>query len=71
MSWQVVDRMTIYHESGMYALSPTVTRTPAGSLLVTFQEQPIWDIPIMNTRYSMCRHAGPKTKDRHGAERTL
>ena len=37
MSWQVVDRMTIYHESGMYALSPTVTRTPAGSLLVTFQ----------------------------------
>ena len=37
MSWQVVDRMTIYHESGMYALSPTVTRTPSGSLLVTFQ----------------------------------
>ena len=37
MSWQVVDRMTIYHEPGMYALSPTVTRTPAGSLLVTFQ----------------------------------
>ena len=37
MSWQVVDRMTIYHESGMYALSPTVTRTPSGSLFVTFQ----------------------------------
>ena len=37
MGWQVVDRMTIYHESGMYALSPTVTRTPSGSLLVTFQ----------------------------------
>ena len=37
MSWQVVDRMTIYHETGMYALSPTVTRTPSGSLLVTFQ----------------------------------
>lgn len=37
MSWQVVERMTIYHEPGMYALSPTVTRTPTGSLLVTFQ----------------------------------
>ena len=37
MSWQVVERMTIYHETGMYALSPTVTRTSVGSLLVTFQ----------------------------------
>ena len=37
MSWQVVDRMTIYHETGMYALSPTVTRTPSSGLLVTFQ----------------------------------
>lgn len=37
MSWQVVDRVTIYHEPGMYALSPTVTRTPSNGLLVTFQ----------------------------------
>ena len=28
MSWRVAERMTIYHESGMYALSPTLTRTP-------------------------------------------
>jgi hypothetical protein len=40
MGWRVVDRMTIYHESGMYALSPTVTRIPSGNLLVTFQRAP-------------------------------
>ena len=32
--------MTIYHELGMYALSPTVTRLPSGNLLVTFQRAP-------------------------------
>jgi len=37
MGWNVVDRFTIYHEEGFYALSPTVTRTPGGPLLVTFQ----------------------------------
>lgn len=40
MSWRVSNRFTIYHERGMYALSPTVTRTPAGDLLVTFQRAP-------------------------------
>ena len=40
MSWRVVDRMTIYHELGMYALSPNVVRTPSGNLLVTFQRAP-------------------------------
>ena len=30
MSWKVVEHMTIYHELGMYALSPTVTRLPSG-----------------------------------------
>ena len=40
MSWRVTDRFTIYHEQGMYALSPTVTRTPSGDLLVTFQRAP-------------------------------
>ena len=40
MSWRPVERMTIYHEPGMYALSPTVTRTPSGDLLVTFQRAP-------------------------------
>ncbi len=37
MSWNVVDRFTIYHEEGFYALGPHVTRTPAGHLLVMFQ----------------------------------
>ena len=37
MSWKVVDRVTIYREAGRYALSPTVTRTPGGDLLVSFQ----------------------------------
>ena len=40
MSWRVAERMTIYHEPGMYALSPTLTRTPSGDLLVTFQRAP-------------------------------
>lgn len=40
MSWKVVEHMTIYRESGMYALSPTVTRTPSGNLLTTFQRAP-------------------------------
>ena len=40
MSWRVVERMTIYREVGMYALSPTLTRTPGGDLLVTFQRAP-------------------------------
>lgn len=40
MSWKVVEHMTIYHELGMYALSPTVTRLPSGNLLVTFQRAP-------------------------------
>ena len=37
MSWRVIDRITIYHEADMYALSPNVVRTPSGSLLVFFQ----------------------------------
>ena len=40
MSWRVVDRVTVYHEAGMYALAPTVTRTPGGDLLVGFQRAP-------------------------------
>ena len=40
MNWHVVHRMTIYRETGMYALSPTLTRTPSGDLLVTFQRAP-------------------------------
>ena len=40
MSWKVVEHLTIYYESGMYALSPTVTRLPSGNLRVTFQRAP-------------------------------
>ncbi len=40
MSWKVVDRMTIYHEIGMYALCPNVVRTPSGDLMVFFQRAP-------------------------------
>ena len=40
MSWKVVDRMTIYHETGMYALCPNVVRTPSGDLMVFFQRAP-------------------------------
>ncbi len=40
MSWRVADRMTIYHDPGMYALSPCLNRTPSGDLLVTFQRAP-------------------------------
>ena len=55
MSWKVVDRMTIYHEEGMYALSPTVTRTPTGDLLVTFQRathlgHPHHEHPLFNVQ---------------------
>lgn len=37
MSWEVVHRLTVYHETGMYALSPNVVRTPSGDLMVFFQ----------------------------------
>ena len=40
MSWEVVERMTIYHEEGMYALAPNVVRTPSGDLMVFFQRAP-------------------------------
>ena len=40
MSWQVAERVTVYQEAGMYALAPTVTRTPGGDLLVSFQRAP-------------------------------
>ena len=40
MSWEVVDRVTIYHETGMYALCPNVVRTPCGDLMVFFQRAP-------------------------------
>ena len=40
MSWEVVDRVTIYHETGMYALCPNVVRTPSGDLMVFFQRAP-------------------------------
>lgn len=40
MGWRTTDRMTLHHEPGMYALCPTVTRTPGGDLLVTFQQAP-------------------------------
>ena len=40
MSWKVVDRMTIYHEEGMYALCPNIVRTPSGDLMVFFQRAP-------------------------------
>ena len=40
MSWEVVDRVTVYHETGMYALYPNVVRTPSGDLMVFFQRAP-------------------------------
>ena len=40
MGWKVVDRMTIYHEEGYYALCPNVVRTPSGDLMVFFQRAP-------------------------------
>ena len=45
MSWEVVERMTIYHEEGMYALAPNVVRTPSGDLMVFFQRAPHLDYP--------------------------
>lgn len=40
MSWRVVDHITIYRESGMYAKCPNVVRTPSGDLLVLFHRSP-------------------------------
>ena len=40
MSWRVVDHLTIYRESGMYAKAPNVVRTPSGDLLVLFHRSP-------------------------------
>ena len=40
MSWEVVERMTIYRQEGMYALCPNVVRTPSGDLLMFFQRAP-------------------------------
>ena len=61
MSWKVVERMTIYHESGMYALSPNVVRTPSGDLLVSFQRAthlgyPHHEHPLFNVQ--SCRSSG-------------
>jgi len=40
MGWEVVDRVTVYHETGMYALCPNVVRTASGDLMVFFQRAP-------------------------------
>lgn len=40
MSWEVVDRVTVYHETGMYGQCPNVVRTPSGDLMVFFQRAP-------------------------------
>ena len=45
MSWRVVDHITIYRESGMYAKCPNVVRTPSGDLLVLFHRSPYLGYP--------------------------
>ena len=48
MSWQVAERVTIYHEEGMYALCPNVVRAPSGDLLTFFQRAPHLGFPHHN-----------------------
>ena len=52
MGWNVVDRFTIYHEEGFYALSPNVIRTPGGHLLVTFQRAT--HVGFVNHEHPLC-----------------
>ena len=68
MSWEVVERMTIYHDEGMYALAPNVVRTPSGDLMVFFQRAPHLGYPTTTIRCPISRPAAPRTRGRPGAD---
>ena len=45
MNWQVVGRVTIYRQSGMYAKCPNIVRTPSGDMLALFHRSPYLGYP--------------------------
>ena len=40
VSWQVVERLSVYHAAQMYAGGPMAIRTPLGDLMVLFVRAP-------------------------------
>jgi len=61
MSWKVVDRVSIYREEGMYAISPCLTRTPNGDLLVNFQRSP--HLPYAHHKTPLCNVQACRSTD--------